>query len=171
MLQFSRRSESKKVEYSLPKLIDETLELAYNDYDLKKRFDFRRIQFNKEYDDSVNDIKLTVTEIQQVIFNILQNAAHAIKTENHPTKKPEITIRILQELKYIRMEIEDNGPGIDEKTRNRIFEPFFTTKDVGEGTGLGLSVSYMIITTNHNGMISVESVLGKGTKFIIKLPV
>ncbi|MFH1198156.1 MAG: PAS domain-containing protein [bacterium] len=171
MLQFSRRSESKKVMYSLSKLVDETLELAFNDYDLKKRFDFRRIKFIKEFDESVPETKLTVTEIQQVIFNILQNAAHAIKMENNSSKIPQIILRIIPETHYIRIEIEDNGPGMDEKIRNRIFEPFFTTKDVGEGTGLGLSVSYMIITTNHSGMISVESMLGKGTKFIIKLPV
>ena len=70
----------------------------------------------------------------------------------------------------LHMEIEDNGPGMDEKTRKRIFEPFFTTKPVGVGTGLGLSVSYFIITENHGGEMSVESTPGSGTKFIILLP-
>jgi signal transduction histidine kinase len=68
------------------------------------------------------------------------------------------------------MEIEDNGPGMDEAIRKRVFEPFYTTKPVGEGTGLGLSVSYFIITENHGGKIAVESQPGKGTKFIIRLP-
>ena len=68
------------------------------------------------------------------------------------------------------MEIEDNGPGMDEETRKRIFEPFFTTKGPGAGTGLGLSVSYFIITKNHRGEMEVESELQKGTRFTIRLP-
>ena len=71
----------------------------------------------------------------------------------------------------VRIEIEDNGPGMDEETRKRAFEPFFTTKEVGVGTGLGLSVSYFIVSENHNGLMSVESVKGFGSKFIIHLPV
>ncbi|HQH98801.1 MAG TPA: ATP-binding protein [Spirochaetota bacterium] len=69
-----------------------------------------------------------------------------------------------------RIEVEDNGPGMDQDTAKRIFEPFFTTKPVGQGTGLGLSVSYFIVTRNHHGMMSVETVKDKGTKFIISLP-
>ena len=69
------------------------------------------------------------------------------------------------------IEIEDNGPGMDEKTRKRIFEPFFTTKPTDMGTGLGMSVSYFIITERHGGEMSVESAPGKGTTFIIRLPV
>lgn len=68
------------------------------------------------------------------------------------------------------IEIEDNGPGIDEKTRKRIFEPFFTTKQVGMGTGLGLSVSYFIISENHGGTMNVQSKPGRGARFIIRLP-
>ncbi len=69
-----------------------------------------------------------------------------------------------------RIEIEDNGPGMEEEVRKRIFEPFFTTKPKGQGTGLGLSVSYMIIINNHKGSMEVESEIGKGTKFTITLP-
>ena len=68
------------------------------------------------------------------------------------------------------IEVEDNGPGMDEKIRKSVFEPFFTTKDMGIGTGLGLSVSYFIITNNHKGIMTVESFPGKGSKFIIRLP-
>jgi PAS domain S-box-containing protein len=170
MLQFSRRSESKRVIYSMVKLLDETVELAYSSYDLKKLYDFRKIEIEREYDENAPEIKITVTEIQQVVFNILKNAAHALMGENSSTKKPKITLRIKREPRFLRVEIEDNGPGMDEKVKSRIFEPFFTTKDVGEGTGLGLSVSYMIITTNHQGMLSVDSAPGKGTIFYIRLP-
>lgn len=170
MLQFSRRSESKKVQYSLKKIIEEVIDLAYNDYDLKKKFNFRSFKIIKEYDEFVPDVLITVTELQQVVYNIVQNAAHAIRLEDNPEKLPTLVFRLSKEAKYVRLEIEDNGPGIKEKIKNRIFEPFFTTKEVGEGTGLGLSVSYMIITHNHNGLLTVESVESKGTKFIIQLP-
>jgi len=79
-------------------------------------------------------------------------------------------LRVMPEGSMVRIEIEDNGPGMDEATRKRIFEPFFTTKSAGVGTGLGLSVSYFIITENHGGTIAVESSPGKGAKFIIRLP-
>jgi len=71
----------------------------------------------------------------------------------------------------ICIEIEDNGPGMDEETRLKVFDPFFTTKPVGIGTGLGLSVSYFIIIENHKGTIDVISEPGKGANFIIKLPI
>lgn len=170
MLQFSRRSESKKVMYSVVQLVEETIELAYSNYDLKKLYDFRSVEIERDYDLNVPDIRITITEIQQVVFNILKNAAHALKSECSRLKKPKIIIRIKREPRFLRIEMEDNGPGMDEKVKSRVFEPFFTTKDVGEGTGLGLSVSYMIITTNHQGMLSVDSVPGRGTIFYIRLP-
>jgi signal transduction histidine kinase len=71
----------------------------------------------------------------------------------------------------VRVEIEDNGPGMTEEVRKRVFEPFFTTKSVGIGTGLGLSVSYFIITENHRGTMAVESAPGQGACFIIRIPV
>lgn len=170
MLQFSRRSESKKVMYDLTKLIDQVIELAYNDYDLKKKYDFKSIKIIKEFDKDIPMIKLTVTEIEQVIFNIFNNAAQAMRKSDKKITTPKIIIRLIKEIQNIRLEIEDNGPGMNDKIKKRIFEPFFTTKEPGEGTGLGLSVAYMIITTNHNGTISVNSEIGKGTTFIIRLP-
>ncbi len=170
MLQFSRRSESKKVMYDMLKLLDDALELAYNDYDMKKKFDFRSIKVIKDFPESLPRIKVTVTEIEQVIFNILQNAAQALHMAENPTENPTIFFKVYEEASYIVIEIEDNGPGIDPEIQKRIFEPFFTTKDIGEGTGLGLSVSYMIIKNNHDGILSVRSDAASGTTFIIKLP-
>ncbi|HRI45960.1 MAG TPA: PAS domain S-box protein [Ignavibacteriaceae bacterium] len=170
MLQFSRRTESKQVLMSIAEVIDEAIELAYNDYDMKKRIDFKSINIIKEYEDNLPKVKLNVTEIEQVIFNIIKNAAQAIKSENDKKKHYHIILRVRRGRYNLVIEIEDNGPGIPEEIKNRIFEPFFTTKEVGEGTGLGLSVSYMIITKNHKGNITVESTLSKGTKFSIRIP-
>lgn len=70
----------------------------------------------------------------------------------------------------VKMEIEDNGPGMDSHQQKRIFEPFYTTKNIDQGTGLGLSISYFIIVDDHKGTMAVESSIGEGTKFIITLP-
>ena len=75
-----------------------------------------------------------------------------------------------KEEEMLNVQIEDNGPGMDDTIKKRIFEPFFTTKKIGKGTGLGMSVSYFIISENHKGNISVESEKGEWTKFIINLP-
>jgi signal transduction histidine kinase len=105
-------------------------------------------------------------------MNILKNGAHAM-FENPDQLNPEFTVRIQHEKSsgMLKIEIEDNGPGMDTPTCKRIFEPFFTTKPVGVGTGLGLSVSYFIITENHGGTLTVRSDPGNGTTFIICLPI
>ncbi len=169
MLQFSRSSDSQQAPRDLTLLMNKTLELAENDYNLKKRIDFRQIRIEKDYQENMPPVPCSETEIEQVALNLLQNAARAMAGNGYK-RPPKISIRIRLEEKAARVEVEDNGPGMDEETRNKIFEPFFTTKPVGEGTGLGLSVSYMIITNNHKGTLEVESEPNRGTKFIIRLP-
>ncbi len=171
MLQFSRRSDSMKQNADITELLDKTLELAASDYDLKKKYDFRHIKIIREYEPDLPKIPMFVTEIEQVILNLLKNAAQAI-AESEGNEEPLIVLRVRRERKeqLIRVEIEDNGIGMVENIRKRIFEPFFTTKPVGTGTGLGLSVSFMIITNNHQGKINVESTPGRGSRFIINLP-
>ena len=83
---------------------------------------------------------------------------------------PRIALRLRRDKDFIRLDVEDNGPGMDEETRKRVFEPFFTTKDVGVGTGLGLSVSYFIVTSHHGGTMTVDSTPGQGTRFTLRLP-
>ena len=92
--------------------------------------------------------------------------------ESSSPHKPKFILRLLYEeaSKMLRIEVEDNGPGMDEKILKRIFEPFFTTKPLGSGTGLGLSVSYFIITEDHGGEMTVESKPGSGARFTISLP-
>ena len=108
------------------------------------------------------------TEIEQVILNLLKNAAQAMAEDG--TSSPSILLRTRREPDTVLIEVIDNGPGMDQKTLNRIFEPFFTTKEVGAGTGLGLSVSYFIITEQHNGRLSASSKPGHGACFSIRLP-
>ena len=170
MLSFARKSESMVSSHDLGRLMDKTLELAATDYDLKKQYDFRRIVIERDYGNPTIFAPCDAAKIQQVLLNILRNGAQAMQEAR--TELPRFILRTRVEVNRAMavIEIEDNGPGMDEPTRKRIFEPFFTTKPVGVGTGLGLSVSYFIITENHHGEMSVESGLGTGTKFIIRLP-
>ena len=110
------------------------------------------------------------TEIQQVILNLIVNAAQAMGKHPEQGKMPKITLRTRLDGDYARLEVIDNGPGMEEETRRRLFEPFYTTKDVGVGTGLGLSVSYFIVYDQHQGSMQVESAPGEGARFIIRLP-
>ena len=174
MLEFSRFSESKQSFADLGGVLDKALELASNDYDLKKRFDFRQIQIVREYEPDIPPVRCTRTELEQVVFNLVKNAAQAMAgvgaEKAHDQEKPRIVLRVRRDGDFARIEVEDNGPGMSEDVRRRVFEPFYTTKPPGDGTGLGLSVSYFIIANNHQGAIEVDSAPGKGTRFIIRLP-
>lgn len=168
MLQFSRKSESEMTLINLSELLENVLELAGKDYDLKKKFDFRNFKIIKEFQANMPLVSCTAMELEQVILNLLSNAAWAMTHAN--INNPQITLRLQVDQDTAKIEVEDNGPGMDKEIRKRIFEPFFTTKPVGEGTGLGLSVSYMIITNNQKGTMKVDSTPGQGTRFIIRLP-
>ncbi len=170
MLRFSRQSESRKTFASLSGIIDSALELASSDFDLKRGYDFRNILITREYEPDLPDVLCVETEICQVVLNLLKNAAEAMGDSGDAAEASKILLRVRRDGQRIRMEVKDNGPGVDEEVLNRIFKPFFTTKKVGKGTGLGLSVSHFIITHNHSGSMKVESKKGDGTRFIIQLP-
>ncbi|MBN2282108.1 MAG: PAS domain S-box protein [Candidatus Marinimicrobia bacterium] len=171
MLSFARKSESKYAPVDLAELLENTIELAENDYDMKKNYDFRKIQLIRHYQNNLPQYNCERSKIQQVFLNILKNGAEAMAGKTKiDGYKPEFVLSI----KYINnkfiIAIEDNGPGIPEPDMKHVFEPFFTTKDVDSGTGLGLSVSYFIITENHRGNIEVRSKYGQWTRFTITLP-
>lgn len=175
MLFFARKSNSSWPSHSLADLLDQIVELAGTDYDLKKKYDFRRIKIVREYDNDLPLVPCESGKIQQVLLNILRNGAEAMQEYSKGSRQEPhcfvLRLAYERETGMVRIEIEDNGPGMDEEIRRRVFEPFFTTKPTGSGTGIGLSISYFIITENHNGEMSVESTSGEGTKFIIGLPV
>ena len=136
--------------------IESTLNIVNNEIKYKA-------EIVKEYGD-LPEVECMPSQINQVIMNLIVNASHAI--ENHGT----ITIRTGSQGDWIWLEVQDTGKGISEKDKAKIFDPFFTTKPIGEGTGLGLSVSFGIVE-KHHGRIQVESECGKGTSFRIWLPV
>jgi len=171
MLSFARKGNSSFSTHDPALLMDKTLNIAATDYDLKKHYDFKSITIEKEYESDLPFIPCEGGKIQQVLLNIFNNGAQAM-SENSAGTESKFIIRLSREKKadMLRMEIQDNGPGMDPGVKKRIFEPFFTTKPVGIGTGLGLSVSYFIITKNHKGTLHVVSQPGKGSRFIIRLP-
>jgi len=171
MLSFARKSDAGVSSHDVTRLLDSTLDLASTDYDLKKKYDFKNIEIVKDYEKNFPLVSCEGAKIQQVFLNILRNGAQAMHTADIP--KPTFILKAWYAKKraMVCFKITDNGPGMEEAVRKRVFEPFFTTKPVDVGTGLGLSVSYFIITENHGGEMNVESVPGRGTSFIIRLPV
>jgi len=172
MLSFSRKSESVLAPENITDLLDKTVELASTDYSLKKNYDFKKIQLIREYEANLPEVLGSSSKLQQVVLNLLRNGAEAMSEKKYPEGQgPRFIIRVRCRPPWVRIELEDNGPGMDESVRKRVFEPFFTTKPVDKGTGLGLSVSYFIITEEHGGMMSVQTAAGRWTRFIIDLPI
>lgn len=128
-----------------------------------------KIKIEKDFAE-IPMIECLAGKINQVFMNIITNAIHALTDHLAENPNPLITIKTSQINEFIKIEIGDNGPGMPESVKERIFEPFFTTKAVGKGTGLGLSIVYTIIE-NHKGTLEVDTSEGKGTNFIITLPI
>ncbi len=170
MLNFSRKESEEFEAVDFPQLIDKTIDLATNDFNFKSQFDFRRIQIVREYQNTLPTAYCHASKIQQVILNLLKNGAQAMLQQQTNDRSCRFTIRLKSNKKNMLLEIEDNGPGISDVVRKRIFEPFFTTKGKDSGTGLGLSVSYFIITKDHHGFMNVRSKPGEGCCFVIGLP-
>ncbi|MFZ5967119.1 MAG: sensor histidine kinase [Bacillota bacterium] len=160
---FSRMDQSEEfVEYDLNMAIENTLLIVSNE-----------IKYHANIDKKLGELPILNglgSQINQVILNLIVNAAYAVKVKGSETMGV-ISIRTYAIDAYVYCEISDTGIGIPKEKIDRIFEPFFTTKPPGEGTGLGLSISYDIIKNKYKGDIKVESEEGVGTKFIIKLPV
>lgn len=160
---FSRVDRTEEFDaYSLNDGIKTTLVVAGSEikYDADVKMDLSEVPF----------VFCSSGQINQVFLNILVNAAQAIKSQRRD-KRGTITIRTYATQGQVVCEISDDGPGIHPGNLSKVFDPFFTTKPVGEGTGLGLSVSYDIIVTKHGGELLVDSTVGEGTKFTIKLPI
>jgi signal transduction histidine kinase len=165
LLTFSRKSHHKFVEVSTCDLIRKALKLA------QYRVSRRKIDF--EIDQSKGPFYIIVdpNRMEQVFLNIVLNAIDSVsdRIEKEPRIEGKISIYFEEDEKYARIYFLDNGVGFDPELKVKIFDPFFTTKRIGEGTGLGLSVSYQIVN-DHGGEIKAESEPGKGATFVVVLP-
>jgi two-component system, NtrC family, sensor kinase len=171
MLEHSRSSTGIKELTDINKLADEYLRLSY--YGLRAKDS----SFNCDYELITNNnlpkIEVVPQEIGRVLLNLLNNAFYAVNErtkQGEANYQPKVTVTTKVADNQLQIRVADNGLGIPDAIKDKIFQPFFTTKPTGEGTGLGLSLAYDIVTKGHSGAMEVESVVREGTTFIVKLP-
>ena len=171
MLQHSQTSNNVKEQTDINMLAGEYLRLAYHGFMAKNKS--LQITCNTEFDNSAPKINLIPQDIGRVLLNLFNNAFQAVtemKKEQTNSYEPIITLSTMKAGNNVFISVKDNGKGIPLKVLDKIFQPFFTTKPAGQGTGLGLSLSYDIIKA-HGGEIKVETKEGEGSEFIVHLPV
>jgi two-component system, NtrC family, sensor kinase len=172
MLQHSRTNNGQKEGVDLNSLADEYFRLSYHGLRAKDKLFNARL--TTHFDEKMGIINLVPQDLGRALLNFFNNAFYAVsekKKLNIPGYDPEVTLTVKRIGGYAEIRIRDNGIGIPDAIRDKIFQPFFTTKPTGMGTGLGLSLSYDIITKLHQGNIICQSREGEGTEFIIRLPI
>ena len=171
MLQHSRINSGQKEPTDLNALADEYLRLAYHGLKAKDRSFNATMKTN--FDESIGNINIIPQDIGRVILNLINNAFYVVdekKKQNQNGYEPTVSVSTKKTNGKVEIKVSDNGNGISQKVLDKIFQPFFTTKPTGQGTGLGLSLSYDIVKA-HNGELKVDTKQGDGTSFIIRLPV
>jgi len=163
MKEFSHPDSDEKVEVDLNKAVASTITVARNEWKYVA-------QMETSFDELLPTVVCYPGEINQVILNLIVNAAHAIKAKTREGTKGRLSISTRARGQFAEVTVSDDGIGIPEAIHTRIFEPFFTTKDVGKGTGQGLAMAYSVIVKKHQGKIWFESEQGKGTTFFIHIP-
>jgi two-component system NtrC family sensor kinase len=172
MLQHSRTSNNKKEPTDINVLADEYLRLAY--HGLRAKDKSFNAALKTDYDENIGLVKVISQDIGRVILNLITNAFYAVMEKKKLQQvgyEPTVTVSTKKIDNKIIVEVKDNGTGIPQKAIDKIFQPFFTTKPTGQGTGLGLSLSYDIVTKGHGGEIKVETKEGESTGFSVILPV
>jgi signal transduction histidine kinase/ketosteroid isomerase-like protein len=172
MLQHSRSSSGKKEPTDINALADEYLRLAY--HGLRAKDKSFNATLETDFDESIGTINVIPQDIGRVILNLITNAFYASNERKQTSKvevfKPTVSVSTKKVKDTIQIAVKDNGNGIPKAILDKIFQPFFTTKPTGQGTGLGLSMSYDIVTKGHGGALTVISSEGKGSEFSITLP-
>ena len=172
MLQHSSSGSGKKEPTDINKLADEYLRLSYHGLRANDK-DFNA-DFITDFDENLPKIEVIPQDIGRVLLNLINNAFYAVSEKSKQGiegYRPMVTVSSRKLEKTIEIRVQDNGNGIPEAIKDKIFQPFFTTKPTGQGTGLGLSLAYDIVTKGHGGTLEVESKEGVGTEFIIQLPI
>ncbi|ALF56456.1 ATPase [Nostoc piscinale CENA21] len=166
---FSRMDEAEFKDVDIHEGIDSTLMILQ--HRLKEKPEFPEIQVIRDYA-SLPLVECYVGQLNQVLMNILTNAIDALEMGARKDEQPKITIRTgVIDADWVTIAIADNGMGMSEQIKKQIFNPFFTTKPVGKGTGMGMSISYQIITEKHAGKLECYSQPGQGTEFVITIPI
>ena len=176
MLQHSRVSSGQKEPADINALADEYLRLSYHGLRAKdKNFN---VTLQTDFDEGIGKINIVSQDIGRVLLNLFNNAFYSVMQKKNASQSPkgevtyEPTVSVCTKKVdgKVEVQVRDNGVGIPQKVVDKIFQPFFTTKPTGQGTGLGLSLSYDIIRS-HGGEIKVETREGEGAEFVIQLPI
>ncbi|MGE5498657.1 MAG: sensor histidine kinase [Syntrophothermus sp.] len=171
MLLHSRGRAGEKQATDINAMLDEDLNLAF--HGMRARDASFNVSVEKEFDNSIGEILIVPQDISRVFINIINNGFYELNRKNKSSKnnyKPTLRVTTKNLKDRIEICIKDNGNGIPAEIQDKLFNPFFTTKPAGEGTGLGLSLSYDIVVKQHRGEISYRSEPEKFTEFIISLP-
>ncbi|TAE27357.1 MAG: hypothetical protein EAZ91_16350 [Cytophagales bacterium] len=171
MLEHSRASTGQREPTDLNALADEYLRLSY--HGLRAKDKSFNAKLETDFDPNLQPVSVMGQDLGRVLLNLFTNAFHAVgeRQKSTPTGyEPTVSVQTQSLPDGVEIRVSDNGTGILETIRQKIFQPFFTTKPTGQGTGLGLSLSYDIITKGHGGTLSVESTEGEGTTFVIRIP-
>jgi len=165
MKEFSHPSGAEKQPFDIHDVIESSSIVARNEWKYVA-------ELQLDFDWSLPPVLLLRNEFSQVMLNLIVNAAHAVAASLPPASanKGKIVISTKAVGAHVEVRVADNGVGIPEAVRARVFEPFFTTKEVGKGTGQGLAIAYSVVVDKHGGSISFETEVGRGTTFIIRLP-
>jgi len=172
MLQHSRTSSGQKELTDINALCDEYLRLAF--HGLRAKDKSFNAAMKTDYDDSIGLIKIIPQDVGRVLLNLINNAFYAVtekKNHDYNGYEPVVSVSTMKNGNKVSIAVADNGMGIQQKILDKIFQPFFTTKPTGQGTGLGLSLSYDIVTKGHSGELRVETKEGEGTTFVVSIPV
>jgi signal transduction histidine kinase len=170
MLQHSRTSTGKKEPTDINKLTDEYLRLSY--FGLRAKDQYFNANMQTNFDESIGKVDIIPQDIGRVMLNLFNNAFYAVAEKKKQLREgyePTVSVITKKLNDKIEIRVNDNGNGIPQKVLDKIFQPFFTTKPTGQGTGLGLSLSYDIIKA-HGGEIKVQTKEGEGTTFILAMP-
>jgi two-component system NtrC family sensor kinase len=177
MLQHSRVSSGEKEPVEINALADEYMRLAYHGLRAKdKEFNAALVT---DFDTSIGKVNVLPQDLGRVFLNLFTNAFYAVADKKRQLTeagtasdyKPEVKISTKKFANKLYIRVSDNGTGMPDHVKAKIFQPFFTTKPTGQGTGLGLSMSYDIITNGHGGSLEVQTVAGESTEFKITIPV
>ena len=170
MLDHSKESSGIKEPTDVNALCDEYIRLSY--HGLKAKDKNFHVEFDLDLNETLPKAKVIPQDIGRVLLNVFNNAFYAVSSEASAKEdKPNVIVSTEQLENKIQITITDNGTGMSQETLEKVFQPFFTTKPTGEGTGLGMSISYDIITKGHGGQLKAESKEGEGSKFTIILPI
>jgi len=171
MLQHSRAGSGQKEPTDINALCDEYLRLAY--HGLRAKDKTFNAKFETHFDDRIGKINVLPQDLGRVILNLINNAFYAVterKKQREAGYEPTVTVSTEKAANHAIITVKDNGTGIPQRVIDKIFQPFFTTKPTGQGTGLGLSLSFDIVTKGHSGELKVETTEGERTEFIIRIP-